>query len=187
MLAAGAVTTAAAAVELAGSSLAGSLFLSADAVHLLAHLVIFVVLLLPQRGRHAIREDVAICLVLTIALSIGLAIGVDSVLGLVDLRPAPRPRALLLSLFGLAANLLTAWLFRDPARERWSFRAALAHELSDASLTIAGLLGAVAIAQFQLRWVDPGLSLAIAVWLAFWAGRLLVRRARSGPSAWYAL
>ena len=186
VLAAGAVTIAAAAIELAGSSLAGSLFLTADAVHLLAHLVIFLVLLLPQSGRHAIREDVATCAVLAVVLLIAAAIGVDSIRGLVELRSAPRPKALLLSLFGLAANLMSAWLFRDPARERWSFRAALAHELSDASLTVAGLLGAGAIAWWRLRWVDPGLSLLVAIWLSSWAGRLLVLRARGGPSVWYA-
>jgi Co/Zn/Cd efflux system component len=99
--------------------------------------------------------------------------------------PAPRPSALLFSLCGLVANLVSAWLFRDPAREHWSFRAALAHELSDASLTIVGLLGAAAIAYFHFRWVDPGLSLIIAGWLGLWAGRLLFRRLRGGPGTWY--
>src|SRR5438128_1836551 len=47
---------------------------------------------------------------------------------------------MLLALVGLAANLTTAYLFRDPAETRWSFRAALAHELADGALTIAGLI-----------------------------------------------
>jgi cobalt-zinc-cadmium efflux system protein len=180
------VTVLAAAVEISVARHAGSFFLVADAVHLLAHLAIFVVLLLPQSGRHAIREDVLSCAVLMIVLVIACVIGVESVRALRGSELAPRPAALLFSLFGLMANLITAALFREPAHERWSFRAALAHELSDASLTVVGLVGAVAIAWFHLRWVDPGLSFLIATWLAGWASRLLLRRIRGGSSVWYA-
>jgi cobalt-zinc-cadmium efflux system protein len=91
---------------------------------------------------------------------------------------------MLVSILGLGANLITAWLFRRPARERWSFRAALAHELSDASLTVAGLLGALVIAFFHFTWVDPGLSLAVAIWLGAWATRLIVKRVLLGRAAW---
>jgi cobalt-zinc-cadmium efflux system protein len=91
---------------------------------------------------------------------------------------------MLLSILGLGANLTTAYLFADPARTRWSFRAALAHELADGALTVAGLFGALAIAIGGWSWIDPALSLAIAGWLAGWSGRLLLRRIRSGREAW---
>ena len=87
---AAAVTVLAAVVEIAVALRAGSYFLVADAVHLLAHLAIFVVLLLPQHGRHAVREDVMSCAVLTIVLAIACAIGGESVHALV--RPAREPR-----------------------------------------------------------------------------------------------
>jgi cobalt-zinc-cadmium efflux system protein len=184
VLIAAAVTSFAGALELAVSTKAGSLFLEADAIHLVAHLGIFIVLLLPERGPHAVREDVVTSAVLVVVLAIATGIAFQSLGALVKPEPAPNPLVLLFSLFGLTANLVSAWLFRDPAHERWSFRAALAHELSDASLTVAGLLGAGAIAVFGFRWVDPGLSLAIAIWLGTWAGRLIVRRVRIGRSAW---
>ncbi len=182
---AAAVTVLAAVVEIAVARREGSYFLVADAVHLLAHLAIFVVLLLPQRGRHAIREDVMSCAVLSIVFAIACVIGGESVHALVRPERVPRAGALLFSLFGLVANLVTAALFREPAHERWSFRAALAHELSDASLTVVGLSGAAAIALFHFTWVDAGLSLLIAAWLGAWAGRLLIRRIRNGPGVWY--
>ena len=91
---------------------------------------------------------------------------------------------MLLALLGLGANLATAYLFHDPARTRWSFRAALAHELADASVTIIALFGALAIALFAWRWVDPALTLLVGVWLIAWAGRLLVQRVRFGPRVW---
>ena len=184
VLAAAAVTSLAAAVELAASWSGGSLFLQADALHLIAHLGIFLVLLLPTTQGHDRREDIATSIVLALVLFIAAAVGFEAVCNLAHVAAAPRPQVLLFSLLGLCANLVSAWLFRDPAQRRWSFRAALAHELSDAAMTLAGLLGAGAIALFGLRWVDPLLSLGIAAWLALWAGRLVVRRMRFGPAAW---
>ena len=96
----------------------------------------------------------------------------------------PDPGFMLLSLLGLGANMTTAYLFKSPAETRWSFRAALAHELSDGALTIAGLAGALAIKLFAWYWVDPSLSLVIAFWLGAWSARLLGRRLRLGRSVW---
>jgi cobalt-zinc-cadmium efflux system protein len=188
VLTAASITIVAGAVELAASRASGSLFLLADAVHLLAHLGIFVVLLLPALStQHETREDIAACSVLSIVVIIGVGIAAESFRDLIRAREAPVPQAMLIAILGLAANLTSAWLFRDPARERWSFRAALAHELADASLTIAGLIGAGAIALFHFKWVDPGLSLLIAAWLLTWALRLLAKRVRLGRSVWNTL
>jgi cobalt-zinc-cadmium efflux system protein len=178
------VTVLAALVELFVSHRAGSLFLVADAAHLLAHLGIFLVLLVPARGAHEAREDVATCTVLALVVAIAIGIGVESVRHLVKSEASPPAAAMLYSLVGLVANLVSAWLLRDPARERWSFRAALAHELADGALTIVALFGAGAIALFHFRFIDPGLSLAVALWLLGWALRLVVRRVRQGRSAW---
>ncbi|HUJ29559.1 MAG TPA: cation transporter [Myxococcales bacterium] len=180
-----AATMAAALVELVASWRSGSLFLAADAVHLLAHMAIFLVLLIPPAAWHDRGEDLATICVVILVLLIAAGIGFVSVRALVAApREPPPPAFFLVSLTGLSANMLTAFLFRHPSEEHWSFRAALAHELSDAALTIVGLAGALAIKLFALREVDPGLSLAIAAWLLLWAGRLAIRRIRLGPAAW---
>ena len=180
-----AVTIVAASIEILASWRGGSLFLAADAIHLLAHMAIFLVLLIPPGAWHDRGEDVATIGVVALVLVIAAGIGLVSLHDLLHVnRKPPHPALFLLSLAGLSANLLTALLFRRPSEEHWSFRAALAHELSDGALTIAGLLGALAIKLFALRWVDPGLSLVIALWLIFWAGRLAIRRTRFGASAW---
>lgn len=179
------LTLAAAAAEVLGAWRSGSLFLGADAMHLVAHLSIFGILLIPSARTHEHREDVAAVGVLTIIAII--AVGIISEAAACLRQPITEPPEaayLALSLLGLGANLATAYLFHDPARTRWSFRAALAHELADAAVTVAALFGAIAIALFRWRWIDPGLTLVVGIWLIVWAGRLLVRRAYFGSDAW---
>lgn len=180
-----AITLLAAAGELAGARSGGSLFLTADALHLLAHIGIFAVLLIPQGRWHGAGEDVATAGVLALVVLIATAISVASVRALLfAARQTPDPAFLLLSLLGLGANIATAWLFHVPAASRWSFRAALAHELADGMITVAGLVVALLIKLFDWWWVDPGLSLAIGIWLDVWALRLVRLRIQRGARAW---
>jgi cobalt-zinc-cadmium efflux system protein len=179
------ITLAAASLECAGSWYGGSLFLFADAVHLVAHIGIFAVLLIPAARWHDRGEELATLAVLALVTLIALGIIVGSGSRLLSHDAELRnPAWMVLAILGLAANLMTAFLFAAPSKKRWSFRAALAHELSDGALTIVGLGGALAIQLLGWRWVDPTLSLVIGLWLWFWAGRLLVRRMRLGPAAW---
>jgi len=179
------ITGLAAAVELAGAAHAHTLFLAGDAAHLLAHVGIFLVLLIPTGRWHERGEDIASIGVLGVVGLVAVAIAAASVQRLAGSRPDPlEPSFMLLAVLGLAANLITAYLFVDPARTRWSFRAALAHEIADGGLTVAGLLGALVIELSGWVWIDPALSLGIAGWLGAWSGRLLLRRARLGPEAW---
>ena len=73
------VTVLAAAVELVGSARGNTLFLAADACHLLAHVGIFGVLLIPTGQWHDRGEDVAATAVLTmvalIAVGYRLSVG----------------------------------------------------------------------------------------------------------------
>jgi cobalt-zinc-cadmium efflux system protein len=179
------VTVLAAAIELVGSRAGRSLFLTADAVHLLAHVGIYAVLLLPPSWWHDRWEDASAVAVLVVVAAIAIGIVTTSADAILRPREAPPdPAIMLLSLAGLVANGVAAWLLTAPARTWWSFRAALAHELSDGGLTVAGLVGAGTIALFGWRWIDPALSLAIGTWLAWWTVRLLVGRVRLGRRAW---
>jgi Co/Zn/Cd efflux system component len=144
-----ATTVVAAGIEILGSQTGSSLFLVADAVHLLAHVGIFGVLLIPSRWWHEQWEDVTAVIVLALVTVIAAGVTFVSLdalrVGEVD---PPHPAVMLFSLFGLLANVVAAWLLTPGAREWWSFRAALAHEVSDAALTLVGLAGAGAIALF---------------------------------------
>jgi cobalt-zinc-cadmium efflux system protein len=184
-LAAG-ITVLAGGIELLASKQSGSLFLLADAVHLLAHLGIFLVLLIPPGRMHGASEDLGAVGVLTIVVAIAawvIWLSVDHLLHPPE--ELPNAAAMLISLVGLAANTCSALLFRKPAETHFSFRAALAHEISDGGMTLGGLAGAGCIALFGWHWVDPTLSLVIGAWLGIWAVRLLVRRALHGPEVFF--
>jgi cobalt-zinc-cadmium efflux system protein len=185
VLTAAGITLLAGGIEILGAWKGRSLFLLADAIHLLAHLAIFGILLIPPGPRHRHGEDLSTLTILGIVFVIAIAIEFASIRELCS-NPGEVPRAafMLLAILGLLANLATAFLFRKMARERWSFRAALAHELSDGAMTVAGLMGIPAIKIFGWHWVDPGLSLLIGVWLMAWSLRLLTRRVRGGPEVW---
>jgi cobalt-zinc-cadmium efflux system protein len=180
-----AITLAAASAEFAGSWYGGSFFLFSDAVHLIAHLGIFAVLLIPAVRWHERGEEIVSLVVLCVIALIALGIVVGSGRRLLATEAVlPNPASMGIAVLGLGAKLTTAFLFAAPSRKYWSFRAALAHELSDGALTIVGLVGALAIHFFRWRWVDPALSLLIGLWLWFWAARLLSRWARRGREAW---
>ena len=178
VLLAASLTMAASAIEIAVARIDGSLFLAADAGHLLAHLGIFVVLLV-----HARHEALAVRLVLAIVLAVAVAITSAAVRALLHPTVPPPAGALLVSILGLGANLGTAWLFRGFGRTHLSFRVAIVHELSDGALTIIAFFGAAAIALFRWRWVDPALSLAVGVSLLAWAGRRLLGGASAAAAA----
>jgi hypothetical protein len=76
----------AAAVELVGSARGNTLFLAADACHLLAHVGIFGVLLIPTGQWHDRGEDVAATAVLTMVALIAVGIALASVRHRVSLR-----------------------------------------------------------------------------------------------------
>src|SRR5437899_12209232 len=92
------VTVLAAAVELVGSVRSNTLFLAADACHLLAHVGIFGVLLIPTGRWHDRGEDVAATIVLIIVALIAVGIAVASVQNLTSQHTEPpEPSFMLLS------------------------------------------------------------------------------------------
>jgi cobalt-zinc-cadmium efflux system protein len=64
---------------------------------------------------------------------------------------------------GVAINTATALLFMRGGKEDLNVRGAFLHMASDAVISVAVVIGAGLIALTGLQWIDPALSLAIAV------------------------
>jgi cobalt-zinc-cadmium efflux system protein len=172
------ITLLAAGAELLGSWFGRSLFLVADAVHLLAHMGVYAALLIPSTAWNNRGEQLRTRLVLLVVMAIASGIIAAALRDLLTAPPAADPKAMALSLLGLCANVWTAWILRAPAQSQISFRAALVHELSDGAMTLVGLFGAVLIRFTGWRWVDPALAVGIGLWLLTWVGRMMAKRPR---------
>jgi cobalt-zinc-cadmium efflux system protein len=65
--------------------------------------------------------------------------------------------------FGVLVNGATALLFVRGSRRDLNLRGAFLHMAADAGVSLAVVVGGIAIALTGLRWIDPALSLVIAV------------------------
>jgi cobalt-zinc-cadmium efflux system protein len=64
---------------------------------------------------------------------------------------------------GVVINTTTALLFMRGSQEDLNVRGAFLHMASDAAISVAVVIGAAIIALTELQWIDPVLSLGIAV------------------------
>lgn len=74
---------------------------------------------------------------------------------------------------GLFANILSAWFLHGAEHQDLNMRAAFLHVMGDLASSVAVLVGAAVIAWTGLTWVDPVLSIVIAVLIAVSAFGLL--------------
>jgi cobalt-zinc-cadmium efflux system protein len=73
---------------------------------------------------------------------------------------------------GLLANALSAWFLHGADKDDINIQSAWIHVMGDLASSVGVLIGVVAIAQTGWTWVDPILSLAIALLIASGAFKL---------------
>lgn len=76
----------------------------------------------------------------------------------------------------IVVDLATAGFLWAMSKGSINVRAAFVHNLVDAAGSVAVLVGAIAIIQFEWTWVDPALSLLIACYI-FWQVRTMLPQA----------
>lgn len=74
---------------------------------------------------------------------------------------------------GVAINGVTAWMFVQGAKTDLNLRAAFAHMLTDALVSVAVVIAGAAILFTGWLWLDPVVSLAVAVVIVFGTWGLL--------------
>ena len=78
--------------------------------------------------------------------------------------------------FGLVANIIGTWLLFRGAKSNMNIRSTYLHLLSDAVSSIAVIIGALAITFFHQYWIDPILTIIIAVYIG-WESWKIVQEA----------
>ncbi len=69
----------------------------------------------------------------------------------------------------LAIDTLTAWLTYSMQKGSVNIRALFVHNLSDALASVAVIVGGVLILLYDIRWVDPAITILIAVYILYLA------------------
>jgi len=83
-----------------------------------------------------------------------------------------------LSILGIAANGFSVLLLKKDADSNMNMKSAYLHLLTDMMASVAVLIGGLLMKFYQMYWVDPALTLAIALYLIYMGYDLLKQSTR---------
>ncbi|MGP3698544.1 cation diffusion facilitator family transporter [Rhodobacter sp. NSM] len=166
--------------QVVGGIFAGSLALIADALHNFSDMASLVIAFAARRiarrpadarmtfgyGR---IEIVAALVNYTTLILVGVYLIYEGTLRLVDPPEVKGWTVVILGAVALAVDTLTAALTWSMQKDSVNIRALFLHNLSDALSSVAVIIGGTLIILFDIRWVDPAITLGIAgyiLWLA---------------------
>jgi cobalt-zinc-cadmium efflux system protein len=81
----------------------------------------------------------------------------------------------IIAAIGLLANALSAWFLHGAEKEDLNLQSAWVHVMGDLASSVGVLIGVFAIAKTGWTWVDPLLSLGIALLIALSAWKLFMK------------
>ena len=172
-------------VEAVGGVLSGSLSLISDALHNFSDGISIVVSYVALRLSRRPRSDqytfgLKRAQILAAILNAGVLLAICIYLVREAIGKLSHPQAidgelmLVVAGIGLIANLIGTWLLHRGAKANLNIRSAYLHLLSDAVSSVAVILGALAILFFDLYWVDPVLSLLIAIYVGWESWKIIL-------------
>jgi cobalt-zinc-cadmium efflux system protein len=174
-------------VEVVGGLAFGSLALLADAGHMLTDVFGLGLALgahglmgRPSSAQHTFglqRTEVLGALANGLILvGVVVWIGIEAIQRLTAPPDVAGGGLLAIATFGLALNLVSAWLLRRDRGHSLNMQGAYVHMLSDAIGSLAAVVAGVSVLVWDANWVDPAASLVIAV-IIVWATWGLLRDA----------
>jgi len=120
------------------------------------------------------RWEVIVALINAGALiAVSAVIAYEAIGRLLDPSPVNGVLVMVFALVSLVGNVLAAWLLEG--QRSVNARSAFLHLAADAGASAGVLIGGLVIWLAGVSWVDPALSLAIAVWITYGAVKLIRR------------
>lgn len=170
--------------EFIGGSLSGSLSLVSDAFHNLGDSLSIVISYFahhlskkPQTESNTYgfrRAQIITALLNALGLIVICAILViEAIRRISHPEPINGPLMLTVAIIGLAANVLSAVLLNSGAKNNLNMRATYLHIMSDALSSVAIIIGGVLIQFFNWTWVDPAITIAVAVYIMYESGPII--------------
>ena len=166
--------------QIVGGLLSGSLALVADAIHNLSDAFSLVIAFAarkiarrPADARmtfgYARAETVAALVNYTTLILIGAFLIYEGILRFTSPEPILGWPVVILAAIALVIDLVTAALTYSMAKESMNIRAAFLHNLADALGSVGVMIAGVAVIFWNLTWVDPAVTLLIAVYILWHA------------------
>lgn len=178
------ITLVATVGEAIGGWLTGSLMLLSDAVHMLSHTVAlavsYVAIWMANRPRTP-RSHYGLFRAEILA-SLFNALGLFALTGWIVYESVERlfspvhvvgPAMVAVAIIGLLVNVATAWILGRSGAEDLNTRSALLHMLGDLFSSVVIVVGGIVLLQTGWDWIDPVLSLVVALVVFWWAVGLL--------------
>lgn len=168
------------AAQVVGGILAGSLALIADALHNFSDMASLVIAFAarkiarrPADARMTFGYDrvevVAALINYTTLILVGVYLIYEGGMRMIDPPEVQGWTVVILGSFALAVDTLTAALTWSMQKHSVNIRALFVHNLSDALGSVAVIIGGALILLYDLRWVDPAITIGIALYILFLA------------------
>ena len=166
--------------QIAGGIFAGSLALIADALHNFSDMASLVIAFgarkIARRPADAQMtfgygriEIVAALINYTTLIVIGLYLIYEGGMRFIDPPEVKGWWVVILGGIALVVDTLTALLTYSMQKGSVNIRALFVHNLSDALASVAVIVGGVLILLYDIRWVDPAITILIAVYILYLA------------------
>ncbi|NYS61874.1 MULTISPECIES: cation diffusion facilitator family transporter [Halomonadaceae] len=166
--------------QIVGGILAGSLALIADALHNFSDMAALVIAFAARKiarrppdsqmtfgyGR---IEIVAALINYTTLILVGLYLIYEGVMRMIDPPEIQGWIVVIIGIVALLVDALTALLTWSMQKHSVNIRALFLHNLSDAFASIAVIIGGSLILLYDMRWVDPAITIGIALYILYLA------------------
>ncbi|MFP4382085.1 MAG: cation diffusion facilitator family transporter [Candidatus Sumerlaeia bacterium] len=176
-------------VEVIGGWLSGSIALISDAGHMLTHAFAIgismagIMIARKPRCHHRtyglLRAEVLAAFVNGIfLLTVTAWIVYESIERFIHPEPILTGQMLAIALLGLLVNLLSIWILEGSQSGDLNIHSVFLHMIGDAASSVAIVIVAVVIRYSGWGWLDPAVSILIAMLILIWAYGLLRESAR---------
>ncbi|WP_300272252.1 cation diffusion facilitator family transporter [Halomonas sp.] len=166
--------------QIVGGILAGSLALIADALHNFSDMAALVIAFAARKiarrppdsqmtfgyGR---IEIVAALINFTTLILVGFYLIYEGVMRMIDPPEIQGWIVVIIGIVALLVDALTALLTWSMQKHSVNIRALFLHNLSDAFASIAVIIGGSLILLYDMRWVDPAITIGIALYILYLA------------------
>lgn len=163
-------------VEFVGGFVSGSLGLISDAFHnledSLSIVISYVANVIGKRKNNAKktfgykRAEILAAFVNSIVLVIiTLMMVVESIKRLSQPQPVNGKLMMIVSLIGLAANFVSMIMLLGGSKNNLNIKATFLHMLSDTLSSVGVFVASIFVILFNWNWVDPLITILIAIWL----------------------